>query len=230
MEKIKNDIEVKVKEFDNLIVKLIPYYNEMITALSLAIPFNTEESIKVLDLGCGSGNISKVVKERFPKAKIKCVDIEENMIEMTRIKLSKFSDIKYQVGDFSKLHFNKDYNVVVSSLALHEVENDEKKKQIYTMIYDALQEEGVFYNADTVLGSNNYLTQVNLNKWKHHLLKYFTLDEIEKRWLPTNYEDLPHKISMEPLMEQLDWLSKIGFKDVDVIWKYYHGAVFGGLK
>ena len=230
MEKIKNDIEVKVKEFDSLMMKVIPYYSEMITALSLAIPFNTDETIKVLDLGCGSGNISKTVKERFPQAKIKCIDMEENMIEMTRSKLSKFSDIEYQVGDFSKLHFNKEYNVVVSSLALHEVETDEKKKQIYTGIYDALQEDGVFYNADRVLGSNNYLTQVNLNKWRNHLLKYFTADEIEKRWIPTNYEDLSHKISMEPLMEQLDWLRKIGFKDVDVIWKYYEGAVFGGLK
>ena len=129
--KDKNDIEVKVKEFDSLILKLVPYYNEMITAVSLAIPFNIEESIKVLDLGCGSGNISKAVKERFPQAKITCVDIEENMIEMTRIKLSKFNDIEYQVGDFSKLHFNNDYNVVVSSLALHEVETDEKKTNIH---------------------------------------------------------------------------------------------------
>jgi tRNA (cmo5U34)-methyltransferase len=31
-------------------------------------------------------------------------------------------------------------------------------------------------------------------------------------------------------MNQLDWLREIGFKEVDVVWKYYQGAVYGGLK
>ncbi len=62
------------------------------------------------------------------------------------------------------------------------------------------------------------------------MLKYFTIDEIEKRWYATNYEDIVPNISMEPLMEQLDWLCEIGYNDVDVVWKYYHRAVFGGYE
>jgi hypothetical protein len=31
-------------------------------------------------------------------------------------------------------------------------------------------------------------------------------------------------------MDQLDWLSQIGFKELDVVWKYYQGAVYGGIK
>lgn len=38
-------------------------------------------------------------------------------------------------------------------------------------------------------------------------------------------EDRPAK-----LIEQLNWLAEIGFTDVDVIWKYYNFAVYGGLK
>lgn len=226
MDNVKIHFEEEAKEFDSVILKLIPYYNEMITSISLAIPFQTNASIKVLDLGCGTGNVTKVIKERFPEAQITCVDIAENMIEMARLKLSEYDNIEYKIIDFSELCFTNEYNVVVSSLALHHLKNDVDKKKVYNMIYDALQDGGVFYTADTVLGSNNYLSNINLKKWREYMLKSISSDEVEGKWLRTHYEeDFP-----AALIDQLDWLREIGFKDVDVIWKYYHAAVYGGLK
>ncbi len=226
MEKVKNHFEDEAKEFDSLILKLIPYYNEMITSLSLAIPFNTQEKIKVLDLGCGTGNVSKIIKERFPQSKITCIDLAEKMIEMARTKLSHYDNIEYKIGNFSKLHFSNDYDVIVSSLAIHHLKTDDEKKYLYSKIFNALGKGGVFYNADTVLGSTNYLSKVNMEKWKDYMLKNVPLDEVEQKWLPTHYEeDFPAS-----LMDQLDWLREIGFKEVDVIWRYYQGAVYGGYK
>jgi tRNA (cmo5U34)-methyltransferase len=31
-------------------------------------------------------------------------------------------------------------------------------------------------------------------------------------------------------MEQLTWLAESGFTDIDVLWKYYNFAVYGGRK
>ncbi|MGO9387582.1 MAG: class I SAM-dependent methyltransferase [Methanobacterium sp.] len=226
MEKVKNHFEEEAKEFDSLILKLIPHYDEMISSLTLAIPFNVKETIKILDLGCGTGNVSLAVKERFPRSKLTCVDLAENMIEMARTKLFKYSDIEYQIGNFSTLNFSDNYDVIFSSLALHHLKSDEEKKGLYSKIYDALSVGGVFYNADTVLGSNSHLSKVNMDMWKNYMMKNLPLDEIEEKWLPTHYEeDFP-----APLMDQLGWLSEIGFKEVDVVWKYYQGAVYGGLK
>lgn len=39
---------------------------------------------KILDIGCGSGNSSRVLKERFPSAKITGIDSSEDMIESAR--------------------------------------------------------------------------------------------------------------------------------------------------
>ncbi len=226
MEKVKNHFEEEAKEFDSLILKLIPHYDEMITSLNLAIPFNVKETIKILDLGCGTGNVSMAVKERFPRSKLTCVDLAENMIEMARTKLSKYNDIEYQIGNFSTLNFDNNYDVIISSLALHHLKSDGEKKKLYNKIYDALSVGGVFYNADSVFGSTDHLSKVNLEIWMNYMSENLPLDEIEEKWLPTHYEeDYP-----APLMDQLDWLRKIGFKEVDVVWKYYQGAVFGGLK
>ncbi|MCK5707915.1 MAG: hypothetical protein KAI43_09695 [Candidatus Aureabacteria bacterium] len=49
-------------------------------------------------------------------------------------------------------------------------------------------------------------------------------EEIQSKWNPKE-EDRPAK-----LIDQLNWLSNIGFSDVDVILKYYNFAVFGGRR
>jgi tRNA (cmo5U34)-methyltransferase len=51
-------------------------------------------------------------------------------------------------------------------------------------------------------------------------------EEIDDKWIPKyETEDHPAKLT-----DQLRWLTEIGFTDVDVIWKYYNFAVYGGAK
>ncbi|MFZ7120881.1 MAG: class I SAM-dependent methyltransferase [Eubacteriaceae bacterium] len=226
MNKIKDHFESEAIEFDKIILDLIPYYSEMIDALILAIPFKKEETFKVIDLGCGTGNIAQKVMNRFPNAQITCLDLAENMISMAKIKLKKHNNIKFIVNDFNKLSFETTYDVVVSSLSLHHLISDKDKKIFYGKIYDALTDRGVFYNADVVLGTNNYLQGVYMKKWKEYMIKNILVEEIEKKWIPKyNEEDSPAK-----LINHILWLEEVGFKSIDVIWKYYNFAVYGGCK
>lgn len=168
----------------------------------------------------------KKIKERFPNAKIICIDLAEKMIEMAKIKLAGYDDISYRVLDFRDFEFEKKkHDLVVSSLALHHL-TDEAKKQFYKRIYNALSSGGVFYNADIVLGSSNKLQGVYMEKWINYMNKKISMKKIESKWLPKyDEEDIPAK-----LIDQMDWLRDIGFRDVDVIWKYYNFAVYGGSK
>lgn len=86
MDEVKKHFEEEAKEFDQIIVNLIPFYNEMVKSLVLAIPFDCLSEIKVIDLGCGTGTIAQNIKLKFPKAKITCLDFAENMIGMAKIR------------------------------------------------------------------------------------------------------------------------------------------------
>ena len=88
MDIVKKHFEAEAQEFDQIILRLIPYYPEMIEALITAIPFDRSSRINVMDLGCGTGTIALRIKETFPQARISCLDLAENMIEMTRLKLA----------------------------------------------------------------------------------------------------------------------------------------------
>lgn len=225
-DKVKAHFEEESKEFDEVILKLIPHYKDMIDTLISSIPFEHDASIKVLDLGCGTGTVTKTLKEQFKNAQVTCLDLAENMIEMAKIKLKDYKDIEYAIGDFYEYNFSENYDVIVSSLALHHLAADEDKKEFYKKIYDAMVHGGIFLNADAVLASNKQLQCIYTAKWKEFMNKNISMKEIEEKWVPAaETEDHPVKIT-----DHLDWLREIGFKDVDVIWKYYHLAVYGGFK
>jgi len=226
LKNVKEHFEEEATEFDKTILKLIPHYPEMINSMISTIPHTDSDRFNVLDLGCGTGNVSLAVKQKFKNASISCNDIAENMIEMAKIKLENYSDIKYYTGDFSKFEFDGKYDVIVSSLALHHIKTDEEKKKLYSMIYDLLNSGGIFINSDCVLGSNEELTDLYNKKWIEFMLESVTEREVQEKWVPqSKAEDFPTS-----MINHLTWLEEIGFKGQDIIWKYYGWAVYCGSR
>ncbi|MFX1396735.1 MAG: GNAT family N-acetyltransferase [Promethearchaeota archaeon] len=224
-EKIKDHFENISHDYDELTPKLIPYYNEMLISLINSIPFEKQEQIKIVDLGCGTGNLSKLIKTRFPNSRLTCIDISQNMIELAKEKLSEYNNVEFLINDFNTLSFTTQYDVIVSSLAIHHLNTDEDKIEFYTKIYEALNQGGAFYNMDVIQGSSDYLNKIYVEEWKEFLKRSFFLDIINNILENQRKEDNP-----AILVNQLKWLEKIGFKSTDVICKCYYFAVYGGVK
>lgn len=226
MEKVKQHFEEEAQEFDAIIRRLIPYYEQMVDALVLALPFNQSQLIRVIDLGCGTGTIARRIKDVYPQAQITCVDIAEKMLHIAQTKLGDAGGMRYQLENFEKYEFDSVYDVAVSSLALHHLVNEDDKIKFYKKIFTCLSPGGVFYNADVILASNSHLQEGYMEKWREYMRLQVSVEEIEQKWIPQHYdEDRPSK-----LMNQLDWLRDMGFVEVDIVWKYYNFAVYGGCK
>jgi len=226
VDKIKKHFDEEAKEFDEIVPKLIPFYNEMLEALLLALPHPETKKIRVADIGCGTGTVSKMILERYPNAILTCVDFASNMIKTAKDKLKEHNNVEYLVEDFYSFNFDRKYDAIVSSLALHHLRNDNDKKKFFKKIFDALNKNGAFYNADVVLGSNETLQNLYMNKWKEFMQRKVPLYEVENIWCPKyEDEDKPAKT-----IDQIKWLEDVGFKKTDIIWKYYNFAVYGGVK
>ncbi len=224
--KIKEHFESEAGDFDDIILKLIPYYPRMLEALTSSLPFEAHREIEVLDLGCGTGNVSKSLLAHFPKAKLTLVDMAQNMLDLAKGKLGTTAISECIATDFSELHFEKSFDAVLSSLALHHLDTDQFKKEFYARIFRALKPGGVFVNADVILGSNKHLQNMYIQKWIKFMSKSCTSKEIHEKWLEKyKAEDRPARLAA-----QLKWLEDIGFKAVDVVWKYYNFAVYCGFK
>ncbi|HII08156.1 MAG TPA: class I SAM-dependent methyltransferase [Methanosphaera sp.] len=225
MPDLKKHFNEEAQSFDAQVQKNIPCYNEMLTALINAIP-DDKENPKILDLGCGTGNITKRVMERFPQARVTCLDLSENMIEIAKQKLSEYESIEYVIGDFTQMQSDEKYDAIISSLALHHIPNDEEKEQMYKSIYDSLECGGVFYNADVIKANSAYNDRLYKQIATEDMKKNgVTEEEIAEHNGKRDANDIP-----TTLINHVKMLENVGFTQIDVIWKYYSNAVYGGVK
>jgi tRNA (cmo5U34)-methyltransferase len=211
MDTLKDSFQNISKEYDKAIINFIPYYNEMVRILIESIPYNNEDEIRVLDLGCGTGNITKKIKDKFPNAHINCLDLVEEMIQLSKTKLKDYEDIDFVVGDFSDIDFNNNYDLIISSLAIHHIKG-KGKLEIYKKIFSSLNKNGYFLLCDKVLAVTEHGQKLN-----HRLY-----NNTEKA---NFHHDFPSTI-----IDNLKWFDKAGFKNIDVVWKYYGEAILIGNK
>lgn len=220
IDRITSHFEEEAKEYDNVILSLIPNYKLMVEALVAVIPFNPKQSFSIIDLGCGTGTISRTIKDRFPNINVTCVDIAKNMLDIANAKLSGSANLIQ--ADFYDFEFPQKYDVIVSSLALHHLETDQDKLKFYRKIFSALNNDGMFINIDVVLGSDEPLNNIYLEKWKSFMYQSTSPAEAENKWLPNYYaEDRPAS-----MLAHLSMLGQCGFACLDIVYKYYNYAVY----
>lgn len=193
------------------------YYN---TVVNLTKNFSDP---KILDLGAGTGILTELLYKQHPNSDITLVDLSTEMLNIAK---NKFNDknFKYIEADYLTHDFDKDYDIIVSSLSIHHL-TDEEKKVLYKRIYNFLRTGGVFINADQVCGATEYTEEIYKKEDASHLNRQ-NIPEKEKDILrQRRLLDKPAK-----LLDTIQWYEDIGYKNVDVYYKYYRYFVIAGEK
>jgi malonyl-CoA O-methyltransferase len=74
---------------------------------------------RVLDLGCGSGQLTRLLRERWPDADLVAVDVATGMIAAAKERLARDLHVKWIVGDAMTYREDRPYDLVASNCALH---------------------------------------------------------------------------------------------------------------
>ncbi|MGI5825686.1 MAG: class I SAM-dependent methyltransferase [Bacillota bacterium] len=218
--KIDEKFNQVANDFDNLMSKIIPDYNLFQETLVNVLPFEQPEHFRVIDLGCGTGNLGRKILTDFPNAEIVCVDFSEEMLRSAEAKIGKERAVFIQ-ADFNDFEFPGKFDAVISSLALHHLETDEDKIAFYRKMYAALNEGGVHLNAENVMSDDIVLQKLYIEKWRHFMQKSFSDTEIDNVWLAGYYDD-DHPIT---LSRHAELMQAVGFRNFDVILKVYNFAL-----
>lgn len=73
----------------------------------------------ILELGSGTGQLTRLITDRFPEVPVDAVDVAEKMIQHSRNTFSKFPNINWIVADAQTFWGGDRYPLIVSSSALH---------------------------------------------------------------------------------------------------------------
>ena len=89
--------------------------------LCARITLGNDEAHKILDIGCGPGNSTALLRERYPHARIIGIDSSETMIETAR---TRHPDIEFAVHDATALdELDDDFDIVFTNACLQWVPN-----------------------------------------------------------------------------------------------------------
>ena len=83
----------------------------------IAIPFQPKS---ILDIGCGPGNSSQALLQRWPKAALTGIDTSPSMIEKAK---ASYPHNTWIVADASKHLFNEKYDIVFSNATIQWIPN-----------------------------------------------------------------------------------------------------------
>jgi len=116
--------------------------------LSLFAEFvEPKEDEKLIDLGCGIGDITYDVFKRF-KLNINAIDISEKSIKYAK---KNFEGINFEVGDMKKTRFkSNEFDIVLFAATLHHFI---KRKRILKEAYRILKPEGRIFAFDPNMDS-----------------------------------------------------------------------------
>ena len=211
------------KKYDAQRHFLIPCYNDFYT-IALPLVISQKKAKRVLDIGAGTGLFSQFIYQQRPDLHFTLADISGEMLNVAKERFSGLDNFEFIELDFSKSAITQKYDLIISSLAIHHLE-DAEKEQLYAAVYQSLNNGGVFINADQAEGRSPWFDSYYKAKWKETInssgLDKDAIDRAMERVKLDKFAKLETQLAM---------LDRAGFQDVDCIYKHNNFVVFAGLK
>ncbi len=216
---------ITATEYDKQRSRLIFCYDAFYNAAIRLLSFDDQKPLRILDLGAGTGLLSAHVLASYPHAEMTLLDASEKMLSGAKERFAEQKKIHFKICDFSKTFPTGPFDTVISALSIHHLD-DKNKQFLFSRIYKALCPGGIFVNADQVKGSTEKVQKKNYQLWCDSAFKLGA----DERELATANERMKIQDQLSTIEDQLVWLQKAGFTDVDCTYKNGWFAVFGGTK
>ena len=223
MENLKAAFDEVAENYDKQRRSLIPCFDDFYGTITNLATSQKNDPI-ILDIGAGTGLVSDFLFKKFPKASFTLIDISDEMLILAKHRFKHNSNFKFVAGDYRIFQYSEKYDIVVSGLSIHHLE-DLEKKALYARIFNILNSTGIFINGDQFLLRSKNAERNYQKAWKDKIEESGLTDNEKKAAYNRMLLDKPATIE-----NNLQWLDDAGFSDTEIYYKYYNFAVISGIK
>jgi tRNA (cmo5U34)-methyltransferase len=198
----------------------IPKYDEILKQILDLVQI--KNSKKILDIGCGVGNLEELILKKFPNSQITCVEASLEMAQISKSKLAKYKEnvkiIKIDILDFKP---NEKYDLIISNLVLHNISYN-KKGKLLKKIRRWLKSDGIFIWGDLIKYDDKKMQEFFVN----YRLKFGLKRGGSKKFAKRNFEkEKKHDFPLT-IEKTLEILRKVGYKQPKKVWNHDTFAIF----
>ena len=198
---------IDLADYDARIRTFIPDYEEMLGVAASAIP---ERSRIIVDLGTGTGALSRRCLDRVPRARIVGIDADAEVLKVAAGRLGP--NASFVAGSFARTPIPC-CDAVVSSLALHHVRTRASKLALFRRIRAAMRPHGRFVSVDCYPARTAALVTVQRAAWRAHLRQTHDARSTTSLFRAWARED--HYL---PLETEMQLMSDAGFRP-EILWR-----------
>ncbi len=222
---VQHAFDLAAEDYDRTRRRLVPGFDDFYRAAIDLIQCPRESSLKVLDLGAGTGLMAAFIAYSFPNARITMVDISNEMLERARARFELAGPrFRFEVSDYGVDRIQEKYDAIVSALSIHHL-SDEQKRSLFKRIHGALNDDGVFVNAEQFRCATPERHKFHHERWLTRVREL----GVDDRDLAAALERMKFDRAAT-LEDQLEWMRVAGFRDIDCAYKNLIFAVYCGLK
>jgi tRNA (cmo5U34)-methyltransferase len=223
----RKHFNVMAEQYDTLFVPRLGGYEALHNVILAMLPAPPERAMRVLELGAGTGNLTRKVLERLPQSQVVGYDLSPGMLAQARSKLAPLAHrVQLVEADISQTAFAGPFDAVVSAIAVHHVP-PRAKPPLFRRLYEALRP-----GAALIIGDTFRAATPELEAAYRRLRAAEPSDNSVDAAAYEAYRQQagPAGGSSTQLHDYLRWLRQAGFVSVDCVWKYFSLAVVYGQR
>lgn len=202
-----------------------PLCLELVTEAAAAV---TPEAKSLLDIGCGAGNYTLKLLERFENADATLIDLSQPMLDRAKQRVGAVTAgrVKTMRSDIRELDLaGQQYDVAVAAAVLHHLRSTEEWRAVCAKVYAALKPGGCFWIVDLVSHAHGPVQSAMWRRYGEYLAELRGATYRDEVLAYVEKEDSP-----VPMMAIVDRLREAGFVGVEVLHKNNCFAALGAAK
>lgn len=211
----QNSIPFDMAEYDKQIKRTLPFYEEMFQQVVDIVRILNLQSLRWLDVGCGTGKMARTVLDNFDIQKMVCIDVEKEMLERAR-ELCNDEKVQFLQCDVRELPYQEMFDIVTAIQVNHYFRKDERIAAMKNC-YDALAENGIYISFENFEPYSEEGAGLYLKRWKEfQIVNGKTKEEADLYIKRFGQNYFPISIS-----ESIGLLKDCGFRMVEILWVSY---------